>query len=192
MKFIHSLFLCGTLALLGTGCVSYYTEAGAHANVEPSPQDGPGYNTQFAVSDQKVKAEGAAKVWFWLFTTGEPKFAAIETKDHFFGPLSPTRVAVNKAKAAATYAAVDKAQADCLFGTIYRFKVTDYFFVSTIECEATGFPGTMTGIEFIKNRAILLDENQKLLKIPSDTRLENYSNPAALPAARNGLLGWLF
>ena len=129
---------CAVLAVVAlatlTGCVSYYTETETQALVNPAAGTNPVYRTEWDIKTNKVSADGSARILFWIFTSGEPKYADIPCHSGFF----PTDRAVYKAKAAATYTACTNSKSDALLGAIYNYKITNYFFTSTVELAARG------------------------------------------------------
>lgn len=195
MKPTHA---CGALAALTlaalTGCTSYYTERGAQALVNPGPLDGPEYRTEWKVADAKTSASGSAKVLFWVFTSGEPKYA--EVPGSLGGGFFPTDRAIHKAKAAATYEACAKNNADALLGVTYSYKITDYFFTSVVDCTVQGFPATVTGVKLTEDKPVLIDSSKEVIRIKPHETLLDYSGlpkvgvydyrgaPSAGPAAK--------
>ncbi len=150
-----------TLAAL-TGCTSYYTERGAQPLVNPGALAGPQYHTDWKVSDTKTTAEGSAKVLFWVFTSGEPKYAEVPGSS---GGFLPTDRAIHKAKAAATYEACAKNGADALLGVTYSYKITDYFFTSVVECTVQGYPATIAGVRLLEDKPVLIDNTKQLIRV---------------------------
>ncbi len=164
------------MMLAGSGCVSYYTEAGSQNLVAPEYLGGPNYYTQYEVSPTKVKASGTSKVWFWLFTSGDPKYADIDYGS-FWDCFWPSRYAVNRAKSAATYDACEKAKADHLLAATYRYVVTNYFFVSTVKCEVSGFPATGTGVKWVERKPILIEKNKEIIYVEPHEVVSDMTQP---------------
>lgn len=164
------MMLAGLALLALTGCTSYYTERGAQAQVNPAPEAGPTYRPEWEIMDKRIKAEGSAHVVLWLFTSGESKFAEVPGSKL---SISPTSRAIHLAKAAATYTACEKSNADALLGVMYRYKVTDFFFTSTVECEVTGYPATMTGLKMREDQPVLVDKDKAIIRIkPWETLID--------------------
>lgn len=189
MTSIHRITLGALLglSLIGAGCTSYYNEAGAHLLEDPNPGVSPAYKTDYAVGE-RVKATGSAKVWFWFFTSGDAKYTTLPNEG-IWGWLSPTRSAINRAKSAATYSALNTTQADCLLSASYRYAVTDYFFVSTITCEVRGFPATATKVTPVENRKpIVLEQGQTIHYLEPHERL--LGNPTERSSRSWGLLSF--
>lgn len=169
-------FACSALGLIAlTGCTSYYTERGAQPLVNPGALSGPEYHTDWKVSDKKVTAEGSAKVLFWVFTSGEPKYAEVPG---FTAGIFPTDRAIYKAKAAATYEACAANGADALLGVTYSYKITDYFFTSVVECQVQGFPATISGVKLVEDRPVLIDKTKELIRVkPYESILDLSGTP---------------
>lgn len=168
----HALTLA-TLALVAlTGCTTYYTERSTQALVNPGPMSGPEYRTEWEVSQKKVTAEGSASVNFWIFTSGENKYASVPGLNLGFFPSDR---AIHKAKAAATYEACVQNKADALLGVTYNYKVTDYFFTSIVECTVQGFPATVTGVKLLEDKPVLIDKGKEVIRIKPYETLLDYS-----------------
>lgn len=185
MRKILPLAMLSLAAL--TGCTAYYTERGAQAMINPSSANGPVYKTDWEVSPKRTKAEGTARVLFWVFTSGEPKYAEVPGLNLGF---FPTDRAIYKAKAAATYEACTKNNADALLGVTYNYKITDYFFVSTVECEVQGFPAKVSGVSILEDKPVLVDKDKTLIRLKTYETPEDYSSNAT-PPKKCGLLGGL-
>lgn len=166
MKKSALFFGLATLAL--AGCTSYYTERGAQSQVDPYPTLPPGYRTEWNVAEQRTKAEGSARVWFWFFTSGDPKHAEVPGLNM---PFFPSDRAIYRAKAAATYNACEQANADALLGVSYKYTVTNYFFTSKVECEVVGFPATITALKFREDQPVLIDKSKEIIRIKPWERL---------------------
>lgn len=151
--------LAGLALLAFTGCVSYHTERNTQALVNPGPMNGPEYRTEWEIAQKKVTAEGNARVNFWVFTSGENKYADVPGFDLGFFPSDR---ALHMAKAAATYEACVRNNADALLGVTYSYKITDYFFTSTVECTVQGFPATVTGLKLLEDKPVLIDKNKEV------------------------------
>lgn len=161
------------LALLAlTGCTSYYTERGSQAQLDPWAITPDGYRSEWAIAEQRTSAKGSARVLFWVFTSGDAKYANVPGCKWSFWPSDR---AVNLAKAAATYNACEKSNADALLGVAYKYKVTDYFFTSTVECEVVGFPANVTALKFPESKPILLTPEQKIVRLHPWETLEDYT-----------------
>lgn len=166
-------FACAALGLIAlTGCTSYYTERGAQPLVNPGALAGPEYHTDWQVADKKVSAEGSAKVLFWVFTSGEPKYAEVPG---FTAGIFPIDRAIYKAKAAATYEACAANKADALLGVTYSYKITDYFFTSVVECQVQGFPATITGVKIQEDRPVLIDKTKELIRVKPYESIQDLS-----------------
>lgn len=157
-----AMVLAGLALVALTGCTSYYTERGAQAQIDPHAEFAPGYRTEWNVAESRTKAEGSASVWFWFFTSGEPRYAEVPGLNM---PFLPTGRAIYRAKAAATYNACEQAGADALMGVSYKYTVTDYFFTSKVECEVVGFPATISAIKIIEDQPVLIDDTKELIRI---------------------------
>ena len=170
---MKQLLPTAALALLAlTGCTSYHTERATQALVNPGPLNGPEYRTEWDISQKKVTAEGTAHVNFWVFTSGENKYADVPGLNLGF---FPTDRAIHKAKAAATYEACVQNKADALLGVTYSYKVTDYFFTSTVECTVQGFPATVTGLKLLEDKPVLIDKGKEVIRIKPHETLLDYS-----------------
>lgn len=166
-------FACAALGLIAlTGCTSYYTERGAQPLVNPGALAGPEYHTDWQVADKKVSAEGSAKVIFWVFTSGEPKYAEVPG---FTAGIFPIDRAIYKAKAAATYEACAANKADALLGVTYSYKIIDYFFTSVVECQVQGFPATITGVKIQEDRPVLIDKTKELIRVKPYESIQDLS-----------------
>lgn len=156
------MLLAGMALVALTGCTSYYTDQAAQAQVAAVPSAGPEYRTEWKIADQRVKADGNAKSWFGIFTSGDSKFAELPGLNvSFFG----TSHAIYRAKASATYTACEQAKADALLGASYRYCVTNYLFFSTVKCEVLGYPATITGLEPRENKLVLIRNDQKIVRL---------------------------
>lgn len=172
MKKFTLLTSVALIAML-TGCVSYHTERDTQSVINPSAEEGPKYNTEWKIDQTRTTAKGSAKVWFGLFVSGEAKYANVPGWNLGF---FPTDRAVNKAKAAATYNACEQTKADALLGVAYKYKVTDYFFFSTIDCEVVGYPANITGLTLQEHQSILIDEGKKIVRMKPWEVLQDYTS----------------
>ncbi len=171
----HATTLAGLALLALTGCTSYHTERATQALVNPGPMGGPEYRTEWDVSPKKVTAEGTARVNFWVFTSGESKYADVPGLNLGF---FPTDRALYKAKAAATYEACVANKADALLGVTYSYKITDYFLISTVECTVQGFPATVTGVKLLEDKPVLIDKTKEVIRIkPHETLIDCSGTP---------------
>ena len=161
------------LAMLMTGCVSYHTERNTQAVVNPSAEAGPKYRTEWDISQTRTKANGSATVWFGLFVSGDAKYADVPGWNVGF---LPSDRAVSKAKSAATYVACENTKADALVGVAYKYKVTDYFFYSVVDCEVVGYPAQITGIKVQEHQSILIDEGKKIVRMEPWETLQDYTS----------------
>ncbi len=186
---------CAVLAVVAlatlTGCVSYYTETETQALVNPAAGTNPVYRTEWDIKTNKVSADGSARILFWIFTSGEPKYADIPCHSGFF----PTDRAVYKAKAAATYTACTNSKSDALLGAIYNYKITNYFFTSTVECSVRGFPATVSGIKLIEDKPILIDKDSQIVRVKQDETVIDYTGKTrisggAVPGAKRHVWDW--
>ena len=134
-------FLVGLCLVALTGCVTYHAERGAQALENPTPFEGPNYRTEWSISEQRVTAQGFSRIWLGFLVSAETKYTEAPG-EHF--TLSASERAIQYAKAAATYEACDQTNADALLGISYRYKVTNYLIFTTVSCEATGFPASVT------------------------------------------------
>lgn len=181
------LTLAGLALLALTGCTSYYTERAAQSQIDPYAVGTEGYVTEWNIADKRTSAKGTARVLFWVFTSGEPKYADVPDSLPAFWP---TDRAINKAKAAATYTACEQTKADALLGVAYKYKVTDYFFTSTVECEVIGFPANVKGLKIPDSKAVLINADQKIMRLSPWEKLEDHTKESS--STKGGFLPKLF
>lgn len=174
MNRLIPMFALTALALVG--CTSYHTERGAQSRVEPAALAGPEYNTEWTTGEERVTGEGTARVLFWVFNTGDGKYAEVPG---FNIALLPTATAIQDAKAAATYDACEKHGADAILGAVYHYTVTSGLFWKTVECQIEGYPANITGVKLLDSKPVLIDKDAQVVRIkPSEQIIDMTSKSA--------------
>ena len=169
-----------TLAL--TGCVSHYRDGGADYLKRPDNVTRAPYYTDFQIAQDKVTGQGKASVLFWLFQFSDGKYCQLGSGPDLsiFSQIaevfSPTRRAIFNAKSSAMYQACESASADQILGATFEYRITDYFFFSTVECTAKGYPATAKGVKLLDKQPVILNSWQKV----------EYLKPHEIPLVYSG------
>ena len=169
-----------------TGCVSHYRDAGADYLARPKDNSSPCYSTEYEVSQTRVSGQGKASVFFWLFQSTDGNYCQLgatpdlSISSHIAEGFSPTQRAIFNAKSSALYRVCEDSSADQILAATFEYKVTDYFFWTTVECTAKGYPATVKCVKIIDGanakQPVILNTNQKIEYIDVNARTpEDYS-----------------
>lgn len=180
-----TFLLAGTIGALltTTGCTTYYCDAGAdylerQESVSRSP-----YYTEFEVSQNRISGQGESSVLLWIFQFSDGKYCLrnrnprLSLANQVLEFLSPTQKAVGNAKNSALYNACESAPADQLLGTAFEYKITNYLFYSTVECNVKGFPATVKGVKMLEKQPVILNNWQKIEYLAPYEIPQVYSDP---------------
>lgn len=173
---MKQMILAAGAALLMAGCTSFHVER--DTQLAPTMTDGScnPYYIDYSIKNERVKGTGMASCWFWIFASSDGRFAPVPTFD--------ASRSVHAAKASATYDALENAKADALMGTLYRYKVNDYFFYKEVECEATGFPANMKSVNMIQDKPVVLSKDSQVVRLkPWETLDGNGDAATVTPSA---------
>ena len=98
---------------------------------------------------------------FWFFSSSDGRAYAAPGITFDFG--------TSAAKDAATYDAVENAQCDALLGCMYRVtKISKWLGIyKETKAEVKGFPANVKSIDLIKDRPVLLDKDQQIIRLNS-------------------------
>ena len=156
-----------SVAVVLSGCTTYYKDAGADSLARPKGVDRVPYYTEYEIGD-KIAGDGEATVILFLFQASDGKTCetAASPGASMFKKLSelisPTQKTITNAKGSALYDACEKSGADHILGTTFQYEVTDYFFWSTVKCRVAGFPATATAVKMQTEQPIILNQWQKV------------------------------
>lgn len=162
------LFPVFVIALLLSGCTTYYRDAGADFLTRPDSLPGAQYYTEYELNNQRITAKGEASVLFGIFQIAENKRCLSIFNPHLSAfsvlsdILSPTYTAVSNAKSIALYNACVENNADQLIGVTFDYVVKNYFFYATVECSVKGFPAKVKGVKMVDKKPIILNKWQKI------------------------------
>lgn len=123
------------------------------------------YHIDWDVKKERVTGKGASTCWFWLFSSTDGRSYA--------APGFTMDSGVAAAKDSATFDAVEKAKSDALLGCMYRITKTSKWLgiYKETEAEVKGFPADVKSIEMIKDRPVLLDKGQQIIRLNHWERL---------------------
>jgi len=187
---IFPLFCAAGLALVFSGCVSHYRDAGADYLTRPESVSRAPYYTEYRISQKKVSGQGEASVLFWLFQFSDGKYCQLGLVPNLsiFSQIaevfSPTQRAIFNAKSSAMYKACETSSADQILGATFEYRITDYFFYAKVECTANGYPATATGVKMLDRQPVILNNWQKVEYLKPHEIPRVYSDPVhAVPPA---------
>lgn len=182
---MKQMMMVAGAALLMAGCsTSYHVER--DTQLAPTMSDGScnPYYIDYTIRSERVKGTGTSSCWFWIFASSDGRSAPVPSPDVNWG--------IHAAKASATYDALENAKADALMGTLYRYKVSDYFFYKEVECEATGFPANMKSVNMIQDKPVVLPKDVQVIRIkPWETLTSDKGKPVGISAKRRPWFRWL-
>ena len=178
---MKNLFVFSLLAVVLSGCTTYYRDAGADFLTRPESVSHAPYYTEFDHQNKLVKAKGEAAVLFGIFHIAENKrcLSVLNPNLSIFSIIddiiSPTYKAVFNAKSIALYNACAENNADQLLGVTFDYVVKDYFFFATVDCTVKGFTAKVKGIKMIEKKPIIINKWQKIEYVAP------YENPVVNP-----------
>ncbi len=187
------LFPLAVMAMVFSGCTTYYTDRSAQSRVNPTQAGGADYFTKWKVDDARVEAESSAAVLFGLFLLDENK--NFDLDDGVGATFTPSGRAVRAAKMGATYDACEQNNADNLLGAIYTYKVTNFcYIVQTVDCKVQGYPAFMNGVEFIESKPWVIEKDQEVIQLkpyetlrkPEDTSFKSMGLERPAAGTANG------
>jgi len=142
---MKKLITAAALAVLATGCITVNkNDGGSDCLKQPIAKDI--VHQKYQVGDKTVTATDKLNVLFgWIAWGSTATHYADEAPGVFW---NKSDVVKNGAYANAC----DAAKCDSIVGTRYTITVEDYFVFKKLNCEVTGYPAKLTGVEVIENK----------------------------------------
>lgn len=159
---MNKLIVVTALAVTVVGCTSVeVTREGSYNDAQLKMADCSNnpYRIDWGVAKDRVEGTGASECWFWFFaSTDGRKYAA---------PGFTFDSGISAAKDSATFDAVEKAKCDALLGCMYRTTTTSKWLgiYKEIKSEVKGFPANVKSIELIKDRPVLMQKDQQVIRL---------------------------
>jgi len=184
---MKKLMVVSTLAAVMAGCTSVeITREGSYndAQLKMSDCSNSPYHIDWDIRHERVSGTGVSTCWFWFFSSSDGHSYA--------SPGFTFDSGVAAAKDSATFDAVENANCDALLGCMYRTTKTSKFFgiYKETKAEVKGFPADVKSIDLIKDRPVILNKDQQVIRVNSWENLVAPggacgapASPAAAPAA---------
>lgn len=151
-------------AMVGCTSVNVYREGDVDPQEFLTDTSNNPYHIDWTVGAERVKGSGSATCWFWFFGSNDGRH--MDPPGFSFG-------VVKSAKEAATFDAVEAAQADTLVGALYRYTTTSKWLgiYKSVECDVVGFPAYVKSIELTYDRPVLLDKDVQIIRLKNWEKL---------------------
>lgn len=181
MKKCIVLLAC-TIALVLSGCITSYRDAGGDGLTRPSNGNSDSYRTEYEIGQEAVTGTGGAEVILWFFHVSDGKVCQLYRDPHIslFGSIlsvfSPTEKAIFNAKGAALYNALENSNADHIVGATFDYEVQDSFFFIRVKCSVKGYPAKVKKISNIDKIPVIVNEWQKIEYVAPSVMPKDYSN----------------
>lgn len=159
---MNKLMVVTALAVAVVGCTSVEViREGSYNDAQLKMADCSNnpYHIEWDVARDRVNGVGSSKCWFWIFTSTDGcKYAA---------PRVTFGSGLSAAKDSATFDAVEKAQCDALLGCMFRTTKTSKWLgiYKETKSEVKGFPANVKSIELIKDRPVLMQKDQQVIRL---------------------------
>ena len=137
---MKKLIAAVSLAVLATGCITVNKNDGGNNCLNPRIVKDQ-VHEKYELGTTPVTATETMNVLFGLIKWGK-------TSSHF-ADAAPFQFldVVGEVRNGAYANACDQAKCDSIVGTRYNVRVEDYFVFKKLNCEITGYPAKLTGVE---------------------------------------------
>jgi len=159
---MKSAMIMAAAAVVLAGCTSVeITREGSYndAQLKMSDCSNNPYHIDWDIATAQVNGSGSSTCWFWFFSSTDGRSYA--------APGFTFDSGVSSAKNSATFNAVEKAKCDALVGCMYRVTKTSKWLgiYKETTAEVKGFPANVKSVELIKDRPVVLEKDQQLIRL---------------------------
>ena len=187
---MNKLMIGIALAATCVGCTSVeVTREGSYndAQLKMADRSHSRYRIAWDIAKSRVEGEGASTCWFWFFASTDGR--------RYSAPGFTMDSGLAAAKDSATFDAVEKAGSDALVGCMYRTTKTSKWLgiYKETKAEVKGFPANVKSIELIKDRPVILNKDQQVVRLPNWENFgEDCEAVSSTPGAKKGFLSKIF
>ena len=171
---MRKLLVVAAAAAALAGCTSVeITREGSYNDAQLKMADCSSnpYRIDWDVKQSRVDGTGTSTCWFWFFASTDGRCYA--------APGFTFDSGVSAAKDSATYDAVEKAKSDALLGCMYRITKTSKWLgiYKETRADVKGFPADVKSIDLIKDRPVVIQKDQQIIRLNSNERLDTSALP---------------
>ena len=170
---MKKLMFGAAIAAVACGCTSVeVTREGTFNDAQLKMADSSNnpYHINWNVAKDRVEGVGASECWFWFFASTDGR--------KYKAPVFTFDSGLAAAQDSATFDAVEKAKCDALLGCMYRTTKTSKWLgiYKETKSEVKGFPANVKSIDLIKDRPVLIEKDQQVIRLQPWERIEKTSD----------------